>query len=222
MFRAIIICVLMLVPIQAFAQSCPDFFRFVDFGLEANDGKIYRGGMILRAEGFEGQSLLLSEQTKCRDITDLAEDGHGNPIPVVTSINYDPAETGLDLTELNVSLLADTEAAVANNGTNHQTLLKSSDAASTRGANFLCVRERGMLDLSCQVVSPYSGNIPLFVYCDPTQCKISALAINDRVQVRAVWEIEENSLSDPNAAGGEISIKVQQVHDFLQPLSASL
>jgi len=34
------------------AQTCPDYYRFVDFGLEDDSGVMYRGGTLLRAEGF--------------------------------------------------------------------------------------------------------------------------------------------------------------------------
>ena len=56
----------------ASAQSCSDFYRFVDFGLTGSEGATYRGGVVLRAEGFDGAPLLLTDQTVCCNLRDLA------------------------------------------------------------------------------------------------------------------------------------------------------
>ena len=103
MLRSFLLGVFLFVAGGAAAQSCPDFYRFVDFGLKGQDGIIYRGGTLLRAENTNREALLLTERTTCLDVTILAKDGRGNPVPVVSSINYDPAKTGLGLDELRVT-----------------------------------------------------------------------------------------------------------------------
>jgi hypothetical protein len=37
---------------QASAQNSPDFYRFVDFGIESNDGIMHRGGPCVSRRGF--------------------------------------------------------------------------------------------------------------------------------------------------------------------------
>lgn len=221
MLRTIALLVFIFCMNSANAQNCPDFYRFVDFGIKANDGLFYRGGTVFRAEGFEGQALLLSRETKCRDVRDISKDGHGNPIPVVTSINYDPGKTGIDLNELRLSRVDDTKIAAEKNADLHQQSLEYPDIVSTRGPNFLCASEKQQA-LSCQLVSPYPGYIPLVVYCDFERCKMPVLAVSETLQVSASWDIGAKLSNSPEMLGTEISNKAQQIHDFLKPLSAAL
>lgn len=207
---------------QANAQTCPDFYRFIDFGTKANDGIIYRGGLVLRAEGFDGKDLLLTEHTKCISVPEVAKDGHGNPIPVVSSINYKPEVASLDVKELRVSSSDDTKTLAIENAKTHQMRVNQSDTKSTRGSNFLCANTNSQKELSCQMVSPYPGNIALVIYCDIQKCTMPVLAINEKILVSASWKFNENLLKNPEAASNEISNQVQQIHDFLKPLSADL
>ena len=207
---------------QANAQTCPDFYRFVDFGLKGNDGVIYRGGPTFRAESFSGELILLEKQTKCLKVPEVSKDGHGNPIPVVTSINYDPAKTGIDLNQLRLSIVDDTENAANENASIHQArLAKPNSIASTQGSNFLCASTKDTNQLSCQLVSPYAGNVSLVVYCDALECRMPVLAINKEIQISAVWESSEGFINTPENTGLVISNKVQKIKDFLTPLSAS-
>ena len=57
MLRVIASVLFILFASQANAQSCPDYYRFVDFGLKGNDGVIYRGGPTFRAENLSGELL---------------------------------------------------------------------------------------------------------------------------------------------------------------------
>ncbi len=222
MVRCALTLLLVLLTGQAFAETCPDFYRFVDFGLEGNDGVIYRGGTTLRAESFEGEPLLITAQTKCISVPEVAKDGHGNPIPVVKSINYLPEITGLDLNEFRVSAVDDTELAANENAKGHKDALELPDTTSTRSSSFLCANSKAQGTFSCQLVSPYPGNIPLVVYCDAAQCEMPVLAVNQQLQVSASWTVPIDFSGNPEAAGTVIQKKVQQIHDFLKPLSSAL
>lgn len=207
---------------QANAHSCPDFYRFVDFGLTGNDGLTYRGGPTFRAENFNGELLLLEDRTICQDVIEVAKDGHGNPIPVVTSVDYNPEKTGIELQRLRISLVDDTKQTAEKNAEIHQSrLAKPASIVSTRGSNFLCVNDKETNHLSCQLVSPYSGNVSLVIYCDTQECRMPVLAMSERMLINAVWKSSDSFLSNPEIAGQEISETVQKIHDFLTPLSAS-
>ena len=222
MYRCIITFLFVFLSGQAYAETCPDFYRFVDFGLEGNDGVIYRGGTTLRAESFEGEPLLITAQTKCISVPEVAKDGHGNPIPVVKSINYLPEITGLDLNEIRVSSVDDTKLAATENAKSHVATLERPDTTSTRSSNFLCANSNANNTVSCQLVSPYPGNIALVVYCDNSQCVMPVLAVNQHLLVSARWNSSSDVLSEPETAGNMILEKVQKIHDFLKPLSAAL
>ena len=47
------------------------------------------------------------------------------------------------------------------------------------------------------------------------------LAIDENLAVRAVWASGEGFLNDPQAVGADMSERIQQIHDFLVPLSAA-
>ena len=220
--RAIASLLLIFCASQASAQNCPDFFRFVDFGLEGRDGAISRGGPIFRAESLSGQPLLLRDRTECLGVREVSVDGRGNPIPVVTSIQYSPEKTNIDLTELRVAVVDDTETAAEKNARIHRAGLKQSDTEITRGANFFCASFKESLEMSCQLESPYPGNIALVVYCDALQCTMPVLAIDEQILVSAVWASGGSFLSDPATAGPDIFDKIQRIHDFLGPLSSAL
>jgi len=207
---------------HASAKSCPEFYRFVDFRLEGNDGVIYRGGTILCAEGFNGEALLLTEQTECLEVIGLSKDGFGNPIPIVTRINYDPEQTGIKLTKLRVMFSGDPKAAADKNTSIHHTRLEEPDTVSTRGENFLCASSKNADTLSCQLFSPFPGNVALVTYCDALQCMMPVLVVNEQMVVSAVWESNQSFLDDPGNAGPTLSEKVQKIHDFLKTISASL
>jgi hypothetical protein len=204
------------------AQTCPDYYRFVDFGLEDNNGRMYRGGTLLRAEGFSAEALLLENLTQCIEVRDLAKDGHGNPIPVVKSINYIPEITGTDLNALRVSREKDTEAAANQNAKMHLANIQNTENITTKGENFVCVKPKTADMMSCQLVSPYAGNISLVVYCNATTCEMPVLAINKELMITASWKSSAAMLEDPLGVGSQSVAKAQQIHDFLKPLSATL
>lgn len=204
---------------SASAEGCPDFFRFVDFGLETPDGAL-RGGPTYRAEGFDGRALLIRELTVCSDVRDLASDGHGNPIPIVTSINYDPDITGLDLKELRLTVSEDITSEAEQNAAEHRTNLASQSAIIMRGSHYLCASLEIPDGISCQFISPVGGNIALVVYCDPFECRIPMLALNEKVSAVVTWLPSEASQMDHETAILEMAEKVQQAHDFLAPLSS--
>lgn len=200
------------------ATECPTFYRFVDFGLSDEKGNVYRGGTILRAEGFNGDPLLLTNQTQCRQVAEVSKDGHGNPIPVVTTIAYKPEITGIGINELRVSIAPKTIDAASENALQHQKRLTKPEIKITKGSNFLCASD---VTLSCQIVSPFAGNRPLVVYCDAGLCKMPVLAMNDNLLASASWQSNEQELQNAENLALEILKKVQGIHDFLKPLSAT-
>ena len=181
-----------------------------------SDGVTYRGGIVLRAESFDGAPLLLTEQTVCRDVRDLAVDGRGNPIPVVTAIHYDPQVAGVDVAELGVALFEDTAAAADENAAAHMVKLADADVILKRGDDFLCATLQGRL--SCQVQPPFPNTLPVVIYCHGGLCLMPVMAINATLAVRASWS---SDVADPAAIGAQASQKAQDIHDFLVPLSAA-
>lgn len=218
MIRPVFILGLLFTATHATAQSCPDFFRFVDFGLQDSEGRFIRGGPIFRGESLEGRSLLLREQTQCRAMRDIASDGHGNPVPVVTSMTYDAKKTDVDLTSLRVSYVEDTWVAANDNGRQHRRNLVG--AAPVKGQNSLCVASNDQM--SCQVVSPYLTDVDLVIYCNLAQCRMPVLAVSETIQISADWAVDTENLEDPERAGDVIFEKVQEIHAFLEPLTSGL
>ena len=204
----------------ASAGTCPDFFRFVDFGIEGDDGVVYRGGSLFRAEGFDGTMLLKLSHTKCLPVQETAKDGRGNPIPVVTSIHYIPELTAIDITELSVKVVNSANDLAEKNAERHRTSLKQADATVTRGENYLCANDVNKKSLSCQVVSPYPGNTALVVYCDAKQCTMPVLAVDNQIIVNAAWPRTPDSGGNGDLTGSEIIDITSQIHDFLSPLTS--
>ena len=197
------------------AQTCPDFLRFADFGIEQADGSFSRGGVILRGIGADagGDPILKLDETECRDVTDLLKDGRGNPIPVVTHIAYDTAKAGLDLIELSLSYSKDARRDAAENLKAHLANTERDEVILARTS--LCAI--GEEALSCQLVSPYPGNVELVVYCEGATCQMPVLAVAETIYVSASWEMD---WTDGKVDAGErLTEKVQEVHEFLEPMS---
>jgi hypothetical protein len=202
------------------AQNCPDFFRFVDFGLEGRDGQMYRGGTILRAESFGGQPLLIAARTECLVVHETSKDGPGNPIPVVTAINYDPEKLEVDLTELRVFSATDTVAVADDTASAHLAKLDQTGTIITIERDFLCASQKETDVLSCQFVSPYPGGAVLVVHCEASECTMPVLAMNEQLVISATWA--HSGGSQVEATGKDILQKIQQIHDFLDPLTSGL
>lgn len=206
----------------ASAQDCPAFYRFVDFGLADQTGTLYRGGPTLRAEDFNGEPLLVSAQTTCLPINDVAKDGHGNPIPVVSQIYYDPLHVGAEINELTVSRSDDIETAISQNAAAHKANLANADAAIMRGQDFLCVTGATPDALSCQLVSPFKNTLDLVVYCDGQQCSAPLIAATEHLAISALWKTDVSINNDTAEAGSAMVQTIRKIHDFLKPLSAVL
>ena len=222
MLRRIVLCLGVLFAGPATAQECPDFFRFVDFGLQTSDGGFSRGGPILRAESFSGTSLLSYENTNCRTVRDIASDGHGNPIPVVTNMAYDVEKAGLGLLDLSVSFVEDSTEAAERNAQAHWKTVARAKTKPLKGQNSLCILSADSSSLSCQVVSPYPGNIALAVYCDGSSCNMPVLAMNDHMSAAASWTVSQSFWDNPDQAGEAVFDKVQSIFAFLEPLSSGV
>lgn len=200
------------------AQECPPFFRFVDFGLIDKKGMLSRGGPLLRGESFEGTTLLAIEETQCEVVRDLASDGHGNPIPVVSSISYDVAKIEFDLTRFHVSVLDNAVASAEENAAPHRERVGRFE--TVKGQNSLCAISSESRELSCQVTSPYKIPAPLVVYCGLEFCRMPVMSMDQRVAASAIWAFGDDFWRNPETTGETVFDKVQEIHGFLEPLSS--
>ncbi len=195
------------------AQSCPDYYRFVEFGLEDRDGVIRRGGPVFRAVSLANRNQLLAERTVCRKVASLATDGHGHPIPVVTFAAYDPAKIDIGVTALALTFMNDlgmAEKMAEKIATPHvQAVAQAGPAA--RGEAYLCATGPADGRLSCQVVSPYAGRPAPVVYCTAKTCEMPFLQVDAWVSANAAWPRGD---TDPDATGLESLEMVQRLHDF--------
>ncbi|MFK7764242.1 MAG: hypothetical protein AB8B62_13350 [Roseobacter sp.] len=222
MFRVIIGCFMLLCASPATAQNCPAFFRFVDFGLVDRTGQFSRGGPIFRGESLDGATLLAKGETKCRDVRDIAKDGHGNPIPVVTSFAYDEKKTGTDLSELRVSFQENSELAAETSAALHRNRIADPAVAQIKGVYSLCADLSDTQLMSCQLVSPYPGNTVLIVYCEQTSCRMPVLAVNGHISVSATWTVGEDFWKETETAGEVLRVKAQSIYTFLKPLMSGV
>lgn len=207
---------------HASAQACPDFFRFVDFGLQDPEGRFLRGGPLYRAESLTGRTLLLMDETECRDVSDIARDGHGNPVPVVTRAVYDVEKSDVDVNHLSVVFSDDTRAAAASNSQVHRKRLGSANATQIKTDRSLCAKTKHQRDISCQVVPPYPGNIDLVVYCKATLCNMPVLAVSETIQISAKWEVATPFWNASDTAGDAILDKIDAIVAFFAPLSSGI
>lgn len=218
MIRQILLLIFTCLAFQAHARNCPDFYRFVDFGQIGDDGITYRGGTILRGESLTGTSLLLDGQTECVSVSTRAADGHGNPIPVVTRVSYDPTKAGLALNSLRIVRSEDIATTAHLNAATHRENLSVSSHTRARGTNFLCVAGVDGTHTSCQIVSPYRYDHALIVYCDLSECRMPVMAMTETLSIEAAWSSTAHTENDLAAHGSAIAQKVIQIHDFLADL----
>lgn len=203
---------------QAHAQGCPDFFRFVDFGQIGEDGITYRGGTLLRTESFAGAPMVLAEQTTCVSVSTRAIDGRGNLIPVVTSMSYDPSQTGIALTSLRVVRSTGIAKSVDTNAAIHRERLSHDNVTLARDAAFLCAADVDGDHFSCQLVSPYNNGYDLVVHCNLSECAMPVMAITDLLLVEATWPSLSSTDNELAERGVAVAAKVMQIHDFLADL----
>jgi len=196
----------------ASADTCPDFFRFADFGSPDSDGVLRRGGTILRAFVDGGTPLVRFETAECRDVDILSKDGRGLLIPVVASVDIDVSVATLDLTTLRMFATDDPATTANAAAAQHRRALSLADTIQTRGPNFLCASLPDTPDTSCQILSPYDPAIPLVVYCDAQICTMPALVHGGNVALQATWPRAAISL---DALGAEASDQIQTIVDFL-------
>ena len=215
MVRFLMIAVLMLGANGAKAETCPNYYRFVDFGLEDPDGNLLRGGPVFRVVDVSGAPLLFRDQTLCSDVGDVFTDGHGHPIPVIEQFDYDPAKVGLGLAALRVDVVNDAAEAAEDSAARHREALAHSTAPQIRGSNYLCVDLDGLV--SCQILSPFRIEIPLVVYCEEDHCEAPAFVLSDRVKAIASWPRADMPF---DALGGAISERLNAVWVYLSEQSS--
>lgn len=196
------------------AADCPDFYRFVDFGITDDAGNLYRGGPVFRAEDFDGTPLLATDATICAEVTDLLKDGRGNPIPVVTKIAYDQRETDPALGWIEVAASADVLAVAEGFAVQHTDRLALPEATQIRGEDYLCAQTPDT-HLSCQVISPYDTAAPLVVFCEDEHCIANAIAMTERLMITASWP-------SAGVTPEGIPARIREVAAFLAPISSGL
>ena len=203
--------ILALLAHPASAEACPPKYRFVDFGMEGPDGVVRRGGTIFRAFNSNGTSLLRPARTICRTVEEMAKDGRGLRIPVVTAIAVDLDVAGIDVTDLRMSVLDDPFAAAEANAALHRDRLHQPNAVITRGPTFLCASVSDDDAVSCQMVSPYENNAALVIYCAAETCEIPLLVRDDQLGISALWP---RTATTTEGLAGEISQMIQRIYGF--------
>lgn len=198
----------------AIAEDCPPYYRFVDFGLEDRSGVLHRGGHLFRVEGFDGAPMLIRNRTKCRAVPQLAVDGHAHPIPVISQFEYDPALSLPDLRYLRLTANKDVRALAEENAERHRASLRQTEVSTLRSETFLCASFGE--DLSCQLQSPYPGNVPLVVYCNAMLCKMPVLGFNAGIFISASWQRRPDAVTDPMATGVRAQKTIQDIQSFLE------
>lgn len=199
------------------ASTCPEFFRFVDFGQTGRDGVVYRGGSFFRAEGLDGTPLLSRERTQCLPVTDLGKDGRGNPIPVVQSIHYNPEVLPAGIEAMSVSSFTNAIAAAEESAERHRTRLNQPGIKTLRGDNYLCLTDDTKALLSCQVASPYAENAALVAYCEGGHCRMPLMLVDKQIAVSAVWS-RRGSDDSSDAGAADVVDRIGGIHTFLSPL----
>lgn len=196
------------------AADCPAFDRFVDFGIIDDEGRLYRGGPVVRAEDFDGTPLLATDATVCADVPDLLMDGRGNPIPVVTKIAYDRRKTVPALGWIEVAASADVLSVAEGFAVQHSDRLALPEATQIRGEDHLCAQTPDT-HLSCQVISPYDTAVPLEVFCEDEHCIANAIAMTERLMITASWP-------SAGVTPESITARISEIAAFLAPISSGL
>jgi hypothetical protein len=197
----------------ASANDCPASYRFVDFGVEGEDGEIRRGGTIFRAFNADGTRILVLEQSICRTVTSVSIDGRALPIPVVSTVSINPSLADLDLTTLELRTANDAFLAANINAVSHRGNIGKPGAVLSRGQDYVCVGFVEVDDISCEFLSPYGNRAALVIYCNTQHCEMPALARDAQLVVSAVWR---RDAAEPDAVAQEIRAKVDRVRDFLE------
>ena len=195
------------------AEGCPDFYRFVDFGLDAGAGIVTRGGPIFRVESFEGEALQ-DAATICRDVYPVAADGHGNPIPVVSRLSYDPEALDLPVDRLDLWQRADSAADAMAVERRHRRVVARGAVRSD--ALSLCAVEGAMT--SCQVASPLGAEVPVIVICDAGRCAATSIAVHPRIALSAEWDQAD---AGP-VSGADAAARVERIIATLRTLTTAL
>lgn len=200
---------------QAAAQTCPDFFRFVDFGIVGYGGSVERGGTMFRMEK-DGTPTYQNGSGVCRDVASLLTDGRGQKIPVVDKVGYLPELVAPQLTQLSaMRALRPASRMAEENAFAHQSAQALPDAERVTGADHLCIRsaDTRTQTISCEVVNPFDPAYPLVIYCDALTCTMPVLAIDDVIILTADWERSPGaSLAAVGQANADI---VAAIHAFI-------
>jgi hypothetical protein len=212
-YKIVLILLLAAFATQASAGTCPDRYRFVDFGLEGRDGVIRRGGTVLRAFDENNIHLLQPQATVCLSVERLAVDGRALPVPVVSGVAFDLDIVEIGLTTLEIVAVEDVAQAGETNAEQHRLRLSQSNVRSIRGEDFLCAFAQNSDEVSCQVVSPYRTSAALVVYCDEQICRMPALGIDGQLIATAVWP---RGTGAADAIGTEVSKTVRGIFSFLE------
>ncbi|AXI47702.1 hypothetical protein C1J03_17825 [Sulfitobacter sp. SK012] len=205
---------------HAQAQSCPEYFRFVDFGAITADGSLLRGGPTFKVKR-DGEPLFESGSVACTDIEPVFTDGHNQPIPLVTALSYSSNLVAPEMTNLNIKRLSATSAKLAQEPLEgHRIARSAAGNSATQGADFLCVHVdlSPSQTISCEVVSPFDTTLSFIVACNDTACAMSGMAIEKAVNISAGWTISGTAtLEEAGATASDIATKI---HAFIKDKTA--
>jgi len=186
MLKQVLLFVVLFIGTQAYAEDCPAFYRFVDFGTYDNTGVLRRGGTVFRAFAENGDPLLQVEKTACMTVAEVSRDGRQLPIPIVSHIEIDMDVASLDFSSLTLDAVDNVAGAAEENAQTHRETLAVPTSETVRGNAYLCVSAPEKVEVSCQMVPPY-GTAALVIYCDAQSCEMPLLELGERVVARATW-----------------------------------
>lgn len=202
------------------AQSCPEYFRFVDFGLMDADEKLHSGGATFKVKR-EGMPLFENGSVVCRDIAPVFTDGHNQPIPLVTSFKYEPTLVARNLTDLSITRATNTLVNdVPTVAQRHRKARNKAGVDVMKGSDFLCVTGEAASPrtISCEVVNPFDTTTSFFVACTGKTCAMSGMAIDDAIMVSGGWSSSENA---SEKATGEVASEIAgKIHTFIKDKTA--
>jgi hypothetical protein len=199
----------------AAAQSCPGYFRFVDFGISEPSGALIRGGTVFRVE-VDGAIVLKDGSGLCRDVEPVFRDGRNHPIPVVDAFGYIPELVASHLTDMTVTRAWEQPENLAQeNARPHRSALDMAGAQIMIGTDFLCVgpARTDTRTVSCELVNPFDRTFPLVIYCSAGACQMPVLAVDDTIILGAAWMFPEHAPIE--SIGKVASETVRAIHVFI-------
>lgn len=203
---------------QVAAFDCPDYYRFVDFGLEDSTGTLNAGGPRVRVEGFDGIGLLKWETATCLDLPFMRRDGFGNIIPVVEGITFDRGVLPVAVFALHLRRQPDIAARAEGSAAPHRTQVAAPQAKVTQGEAFLCVQWGNGRNVSCQFPALDRENLPLIVICGSEVCDLPVLHVGSGLEISATWPAPDDVVANPQSVAPQLYQRVRDIKAFIDTL----